>query len=196
MAAAWLSHTCQMRAVVLSCLAAVTAARATDLDTAQVLKKVRNQMAETLARLPDYTCRENHARSVQRAGSNHYENRDLLRVDVAFLNGRELYAWPGSRFGQESLLEMARGGSIGTGNFGLLGKAVYRDQPLPAAEELGDNRDGLDGAISEYPRQVCGDGCRANRGKRTKAADCGGALDDLVECAVAPVRPRRRPARR
>ena len=116
-----------MRWVLLAWIAALTSAPAADREGPQLLARIRTRMTQTLARLPDYTCRETIERSVQKPGATRFENRDLLRVDVAYLNGRELYAWPGERFGEKSLLEMVPGGAIGTGNFGALGRAVFAD---------------------------------------------------------------------
>lgn len=105
---------------------AASLAAGADLSPSDLLGRIRTQMSQTLARLPDYTCRETIQRYVQPASATAFEPRDLLRVEVAYLGGRESYAWPGSpEFGDQKLVEMAPGGSIGTGNFGALGKAVF-----------------------------------------------------------------------
>jgi hypothetical protein len=116
-----------VRWVLLGWILAPLLGLAADLTPPQLLSRIRNQMAQTLARLPDYTCRETIERSVQQPHSNRLENLDILYVDVAHLNGRELYAWPGARLGEHNLLEMVPDGSIGTGNFGMLARAVFAD---------------------------------------------------------------------
>jgi hypothetical protein len=115
-----------MRTALLGWIALAGAAHAADLTPSELLARIRNQMAQTLAHLPDYTCRETIQRSVQARGSNRFVNQDLLRVDVAFLGGRELYAWPGSpRFGDQSLIDMVPEGAIATGSYGALSKDVF-----------------------------------------------------------------------
>src|SRR5579871_5835290 len=116
-----------MRWVLFAWMSAVSAVHAADLEGTQLLTRIRTQMARTLARLPDYTCRETIERSLRRPPSKRYESRDVLRVDVAYLNGRELYAWPGDRLGERPLFDLVPDGSIGTGNFGMLGRAVFAD---------------------------------------------------------------------
>ena len=116
-----------MRWLLLAWICVASSGHAADLDAPQLLARIRTQMAQTLAHLPDYTCRETIERSIRTPPSKRYENRDTLRVDVAYLNGRELYAWPGDRLGERSLFDLVPGGSIGTGNFGMLGRAVFAD---------------------------------------------------------------------
>jgi hypothetical protein len=116
-----------MRWVLFTWMVALSAVQAADLNDPQRLTRIRTQMARTLAHLPDYTCRETIERALRRPPSNRYENRDALRVDVAYLNGRELYAWPGDRLGERTLFDMVPDGSIATGNFGMLGRAVFAD---------------------------------------------------------------------
>jgi hypothetical protein len=116
-----------MRWVLFTWISAVSAVHAADLEGPQLLTRIRSQMARTLARLPDYTCRETIERALRRPPSNRYESRDILRVDVAYLNGRELYAWPGDRLGERKLFDMVPDGSVATGNFGMLGRAVFAD---------------------------------------------------------------------
>jgi len=115
-----------MLAKFLAGMVLATAAHAADLTPPEILSLIRTRMAQTLARLPDYTCGETIERSVRARGSDQFEIQDLLRVDVAFLGGRELYAWPGSpRFGDQNILDMVPDGSIGTGNYGALGIDVF-----------------------------------------------------------------------
>jgi hypothetical protein len=114
-----------MRRLLLVGIAAVLAAPAADLTGPQLLTQVRAKMARTLAEMPNYTCRETIQRFNKLPGSAPFELRDVIRVDVAYLSSRELYAWPGSPFGDRSLIEMVPDGAIGTGNFASLSKAVF-----------------------------------------------------------------------
>ena len=52
---------------------------------------------------------------------------DLVRLEVALVNGRELFAWPGSRsFEDTEIIDMVKGGAIGNGNFALHAKSVFQ----------------------------------------------------------------------
>ena len=52
---------------------------------------------------------------------------DLLRVEVALVDGKEMFAWPGARkFEQTDLTEMVTAGAIGTGDFALHARAVFQ----------------------------------------------------------------------
>ena len=118
-----------MRGIWIGWLLASAIAYGADQTPSELLTRIRAQMTQTLARLPDYTCRETIQRSVKDNASSPLEERDLIRVEVAYLGGRELYAWPGSSaFGSQGLAEMIPGGSIGTGNFGALSRDVFTTQ--------------------------------------------------------------------
>src|SRR5450756_567881 len=55
-----------------------------------------------------------------------FELVDMLRLEVALVDDRELFAWPGSKkFGDTELRHMVSGGAIGNGNFALHARAVF-----------------------------------------------------------------------
>jgi hypothetical protein len=85
-------------------------------------------MAQTLARQPDYTCIQQIERSNRRAPRHKYELRDMLRLEVALVDGKEMFAWPGeAKFEDTDLFDMVPGGgAIGTGNFATHARAVFR----------------------------------------------------------------------
>jgi hypothetical protein len=91
------------------------------------LARIRAHMASILARQPNYTCTQEVERSNRRAPRHRYELRDMLRIDVALVNGKELYAWHGaSKFEDTELTDMAPpGGAIGTGNFAGHARSVF-----------------------------------------------------------------------
>ena len=94
----------------------------------EVLLLARTRLAakRTLDRLPNYTCTLTVERSQRRPAGRRFELIDTLRLEVALVNGKELYSWPGAReFGEQELLDMVGGGgAIGTGEFALHAKAV------------------------------------------------------------------------
>jgi hypothetical protein len=91
------------------------------------LGRIRARMAETLARQPNYTCVQQIERSSRRAPRHKYQLRDMLRLEVALVDGKEMYAWPGeSKFEDRDLLDMVPGGgAIGTGDFATHARAVF-----------------------------------------------------------------------
>lgn len=91
------------------------------------LAQIKYRMAQTLARQPNYTCVQQVERSQRRLPKGRYELHDLLRIEVALVDGKEMYAWPGSRrFEDVELSAMVTGGAIGTGNFALHARAVFQ----------------------------------------------------------------------
>lgn len=91
-----------------------------------LLGRVRYHMTETLRRLPNYTCLETIERSIRQPRSKRASLVDAIRLEVAVVDGRELFSWPGERqFKERELRELAPGGAIGNGNFALHAKSVF-----------------------------------------------------------------------
>jgi len=90
------------------------------------LAKAKLRMEENLERLPNYTCTQTTERSRRNAANRRFQLIDTLRLEVAISNGKELYAWPGSRkFEDRELTDMVSGGAIGTGAFGSHARSVF-----------------------------------------------------------------------
>ena len=91
-----------------------------------LIGRTRYHMIETLRRIPNYTCLETIERSVRRSDSKRASVVDALRLEVAVVDGKELFSWPGERqFKERDLRELAPGGAIGNGNFALHAKSVF-----------------------------------------------------------------------
>src|SRR4051794_5160033 len=85
-----------------------------------LLSRIKIKMAETLRTQPNYTCLQRIERSQRRLPKHRYELLDNLRLEVALVEGKELFAWPGSKkFEDTELHQMVTGGAIGNGNFAL-----------------------------------------------------------------------------
>ncbi|MCS7023707.1 MAG: hypothetical protein NZV14_02815 [Bryobacteraceae bacterium] len=86
-----------------------------------LLTRIRVRAQENLQALPNYTCLETIERSVRKSSSRRFELVDLLRLEVAYVNRRELFAWPGSsQFDDRDITEMVgHSGAIGNGSFAL-----------------------------------------------------------------------------
>jgi hypothetical protein len=109
--------------VALAVISAYPLELAPELAT---LARIRVAMAETLARQPDYTCVQQIERSRRMLPRRRFELHDLLRIEVALVEGKEFFAWPGARkFEETDLTEMVTGGAIGTGDFALHARSVF-----------------------------------------------------------------------
>jgi len=85
-----------------------------------ILTRIRRQMAENLARLPNYTCVETIDRSERLQLAREFQPFDRLYLEVAEANGNELFARPGaSQFEDKHPYEFAGWGAAGTGDFSL-----------------------------------------------------------------------------
>jgi hypothetical protein len=95
-------------------------------NDALLLARARAHNSYRLAKLPNYTCLQTVERTVKAPGRR-LELVDVVRLEVALVDGRELFAWPGSRkFEDTRIIDMVKGGAIGNGNFALHAKAVLQ----------------------------------------------------------------------
>jgi hypothetical protein len=94
---------------------------------AELVSQVRQVVGAMLTRLPNYTCLETLERTERAAGQSKFRLLNRVRVEVAFVDGAELYAWPGSpQFNVSDLRQVVSGpGAFGTGDFGEQLKVAY-----------------------------------------------------------------------
>jgi hypothetical protein len=91
-----------------------------------LLQRVRAHMVETLARQPDYTCLETVQRSNRAGKEKEFRLLDTVRLEVALVDGREMFAWPGSKqFEDSDMRAFVPTGMFGNGDFGLYARAVF-----------------------------------------------------------------------
>lgn len=131
----------------VSMLAAPPGQMPSDSGDGALLGRVRQVVAGMLVRLPNFTCLETLERSERMGGEKRFRLLDRLRLEVAYVNGQELYAWPGSsKFDETALHSLITGaGAYGTGDFGEHLRVTYReDMPLKlAGKERINHRDAL-----------------------------------------------------
>ena len=96
-------------------------------DENTLVSRARQTAGAMLARLPNYTCLETLERSERWPGERKFRLLDRVRVEVAFVGGAELYAWPGSaRFEESGLHSFLVGpGATSTGDFGGILRFTY-----------------------------------------------------------------------
>src|SRR5580698_9823121 len=86
-----------------------------DLDA---LAKIRTRMLFNLEHQPNYTCVETIERSSRAKSTNKFKVVDTLRLEVALADGREMFAWPGSKkFDETDVTQFVTSGAIGNGEF-------------------------------------------------------------------------------
>jgi hypothetical protein len=109
------------------------------------LARIRQHMAQILSSMPNYTCEQTVERSRQAAGERRLRVVDTLRIEVSFVEGKELFAWPGAdKFGEVRLEDMVTGqAAVGTGAFAMHADFIFRSSG-PAfrfsGEEVKDGR--------------------------------------------------------
>jgi len=107
--------------VVIACLAQTEVPREILL-----LARIRQKMADHLTRMPDYTCLETVERSTRRRSSLPFLHVDTMRVEVAHVGSKELYARPGGqKFEESDLSSLVGAGMTASGEFALHLRAIF-----------------------------------------------------------------------
>ncbi|SPE34031.1 conserved hypothetical protein [Candidatus Sulfopaludibacter sp. SbA3] len=153
--------------------AASVPARSADPD--EVLLRLRGQVREHAARIPNYTCvetiqRERYEPSDGRSAKScdallaarkvagsaarlRLDLSDRLRLDVAVADGREIYSWAGaSKFEEGEIDELVPPGAIGTGPFATMLLSVFGSRGPRFTFEGDTTVDGL--RLFEYSVRV------------------------------------------
>jgi hypothetical protein len=93
---------------------------------AEQLMRIRLAAQRNLTRLPNFTCLETIERSRRRLPARKYDLIDIARLEVALVNGKELFAWPGSgQFDDREMRDLIPGGATGNGSFAMHARAVF-----------------------------------------------------------------------
>jgi hypothetical protein len=92
----------------------------------EALSKIRTRMVFNLEHQPNYTCVETIERSSRSKSTARFKIVDTLRLEVALVDGKEMFAWPGSKkFEDSDLTKMVTSGAIGNGNFATHARALF-----------------------------------------------------------------------
>ena len=104
-----------------------------------LLERARHAMRARLANTPNYTCvleidRSRYAK--ERPGR--YAAKELARLEISVVGGREQFAWPGEASTKESIEDLLGPGLSSTGEFSAHGRSTLLDERstverLPAA---------------------------------------------------------------
>ncbi len=91
-----------------------------------LLARIKLHMNDVLTRLPNYTCLETIERSTRSSAKKRYDLVDALQIEVAMVEGKELFSWPGEReFKERDLREIAPTGAIANGSFALHARTIF-----------------------------------------------------------------------
>jgi hypothetical protein len=92
-----------------------------------LIGRAQHVVSEMLRSMPNFTCVETIERSQRAPNTKKYQLIDTIRLEVALVEGKELYAWPGSaKFEEADVTKLVGGlGAIGTGDFALHAKSIF-----------------------------------------------------------------------
>jgi len=113
------------------------AAMASSAQSPPLLDNVKARAQENLKRLPDYTCTENVERSLKARRERRPRHWDTVRLNVAYVGGKELFGFPGTGRIDQSEVDRLVGGSISNGQFAIFVRSVFVENRAtfgPAAE--------------------------------------------------------------
>ena len=86
-------------------------------DSADLLQRIKTHIAEHLAKLPNYTCRETVNRFMRSGGG--LRHLDTLDLDVVFAGGHELFAQGGSgKFDDQPMDKLVSSGTMSNNALG------------------------------------------------------------------------------
>jgi hypothetical protein len=99
-------------------------------------------MSQNLERQPNYTCQQTIERSRRTNPKRRFELVDALRLEVAYVDGKELFSWPGAgKFEDRDITSIVGGGTIGNGSFALHARSVFLSS-IPTYHYEGESQDG------------------------------------------------------
>jgi len=99
------------------------------------LVQIRERLRQNQDRIPNYTCLETITRSQRpprslvisrNGGPGRFLRQDIVRLEVAEVNGKEFFASPGAyNFAETDISTFVTGGMIGNGLFTLFAREVF-----------------------------------------------------------------------
>lgn len=114
------------RCILMCLLAGAALGQSLEQEDILRLARAKQRVREHLRQAPNYTCVQTVERFQRPRESTRDALIDVLRLEVAFVSGREMYAWPGSgAFNSEDVLDLVNTGSFSTGSFVLHARALF-----------------------------------------------------------------------
>jgi hypothetical protein len=107
------------------------------------LSRAKRQAKANFAHLPNYACAETVGRFEKTAKDRDFRSMDTLRLEVAVVEGRELYAKAGGEFKFDRPIDVIASGAFATGSFSSVVNNLFRSdasRPTGWARETRDDR--------------------------------------------------------
>ena len=98
------------------------------MPATSLLDKVKARADENLRRLPNYTCTETIQRSLRKRNEHKFRPEDTVRLNVAYVGGKELFGQPGQGRIDQSDVGKAASGTIESGQFAIFLKSIIRGE--------------------------------------------------------------------
>ncbi len=90
------------------------------------LSQLRREVGKSVATLDNYTCVETIQRAERKNLRQRFQHVDTVNVEVAVVNDRELYSWPGAKeFEDRNVGDLVEGGLTSTGSFASILKNIF-----------------------------------------------------------------------
>ncbi|MGA2589445.1 MAG: hypothetical protein ABSH32_05995 [Bryobacteraceae bacterium] len=88
--------------------------------------RFKEKIRQDLAQIPNYTCLETIERYERGPHAQSFKPVDTVRLEVANVDGKELFAWPGARrFEDRDIADLVSSGASGTGMFALIADMLF-----------------------------------------------------------------------
>ena len=126
------------------------------------LVQIRQRMKQNQERIPNYTCLETIARARRppralvlsaKGGPGRFLRYDIIRLEIAEVDGREFFARPGARnFAETKLSTFVTGGMIGNGVFSLFARDIFN--PAIASYQFAGESNDAGRPLLRYDFQV------------------------------------------
>ncbi len=114
------------RLALLWTFAGLIGAAQTQQEDIVRLARIKTKVRAHLDNMPNFTCLQTVERYQRIPNSKREELIDVLRLEVAYVSNREMYAWPGStHFEDRELREIVSTGAFSTGGFALHARAIF-----------------------------------------------------------------------
>ncbi len=118
--------------IAFVCLLAASCCAEPLPDGVLLLARVREHVRAQMTELSNCTCFQTSDRygiqGSQLAKKHRIESSERLTLEIAYIGGKELFAWPGSgSFESRSVSEMVGGGLTDTGGFSLFARSIFVD---------------------------------------------------------------------
>jgi hypothetical protein len=91
----------------------------------ELLARIRQHMKSRLEQVPNYTCLETVERFEQASSTAKSKRVDTIRIEVAQVNGNELFAMPGKKFEAAHPSVYVKNGFTANGMFAMHSRALF-----------------------------------------------------------------------